>query len=706
MTGNMPLSLLLTLAARSLWAHKVKSLIVGSILFFGTFLVVVGGALLETVQDTMARSITSSMAGHLQIYSSNAQDELALFGSMAMGAPDHGEIDSFKDQVSPLLEVDNIVDIVPMGLAMATVFGESEIDRVLEAMRQAELRGDPASVQAAIPQVRRIASSLLEEVEITRAVVADKEELEHNIANLRRLDSDEWWATEYAADPMGSIAFMEAEVAPLAGDGRMMWLRVIGTEPVQFAQRFDRFYVVDGEAIPPGGRGFMFSKRAYEKMVKNKVAVELDEVWEAVTEKGATIAGDPLLQQRIERNSRQYARVTYGLSATDAAALEAELRAFLPGVDGDLDALVQALLRVDDDNLAERRTFFYDKVAPRIRLYEMPVGSTMALRAYTRSGYVRSINVKVYGTYEFKGLERSDLAGASNLADMVTFRQLYGKMGEQELAELSAIKEEVGVQALSRDDAEAALFGGGDVVVEERATTTADPQAGGPPAATPLIIADASLGNGAALDDRVYTLEEMRDGLAINAAVILEDPDRLEETKAAIQARIDALDLPLQVIDWRQASGIVGQFLYVVQAVLVISLLIIFLVALLIINNSMVMATLDRTAEIGTMRAIGARRWVVIALFMGETVLLGIISGSLGAMAAVGLITWLGHVGIPAFQDVLVLLFAGPRLYPQVNVEQVLFGLVTVTVVGVISTLYPALLAARVQPIVAMRGKE
>ncbi|MCK6506625.1 FtsX-like permease family protein [Myxococcota bacterium] len=697
MIGHMPLSLLLTLAARSLWAHKVKSLIVGSILFFGTFLVVLGGALLDTVQDTMARSITSSMAGHLQLYSSDAEDELALFGSMAMGAPDYGEIDSFQEQAAPLLQVDNVVDIVPMGLSMATVFGEGEIDRVLEVMRQAELRGDGASVQAAIPQVRRIAASLLEEIETTRGVVADKEKLERDVATLRRVDSDAFWATDYALDPMGSLAMLDAEVAPLAGDGRMMWLRVIGTEPVQFAQRFDRFYVVDGEAIPPGRRGFMFSKRTYEKIVKNKVAVELDEIWEAVTEKGATIAGDPLLQQRIARNSRQYARVTFGLSAADAAAIEADLRAFLPGVSGDLDALVQELLLVDDDNLAARRQFFYDKVAPRIRLYDMPVGSTMALRAYTRSGYVRSINVKVYGTYEFKGLEKSDLASASNLADMVTFRQLYGKMGEEELAELSAIQREVGVQAVSRDDAEAALFGGDEGgLVQEADGTTADP----------LAIADDSLGNGAGLDDRVYTVQEMRDGLAINAAVILRDPDRLEESKAAIQARIDALGLPLQVVDWRQASGIVGQFLFVVQAVLVISLLIIFLVALLIINNSMVMATLDRTAEIGTMRAIGARRGVVLALFMGETVLLGVASGALGALAAVGLIAWLHQVGIPAFQDVLVLLFAGPRLYPTVGPQQVVFGLVTVTAVGVVSALYPALLASRVQPIVAMRGKE
>jgi len=94
-----------------------------------------------------------------------------------------------------------------------------------------------------------------------------------------------------------------------------------------------------------------------------------------------------------------------------------------------------------------------------------------------------------------------------------------------------------------------------------------------------------------------------------------------------------------------------------------------------------------------------------VGLFMGETVLLGLIAGVLGALAGGGVVVLLGQVGIPAFHDVLVLLFAGPKLYPSVSVVHVVFGIASVVSVGVVSTLYPALLAARVQPIVAMQGK-
>ena len=66
--------------------------------------------------------------------------------------------------------------------------------------------------------------------------------------------------------------------------------------------------------------------------------------------------------------------------------------------------------------------------------------------------------------------------------------------------------------------------------------------------------------------------------------------------------------LGLQVAGWEEASGLIGQFIVVLRVVLYIAIFIIFLVALVIINNSMVMATLERVTEIGTMRAIGAQQ--------------------------------------------------------------------------------------------------
>jgi ABC-type antimicrobial peptide transport system permease subunit len=149
-----------------------------------------------------------------------------------------------------------------------------------------------------------------------------------------------------------------------------------------------------------------------------------------------------------------------------------------------------------------------------------------------------------------------------------------------------------------------------------------------------------------------------------------------------------------------------GQFVLVMRIVLLVAMTIIFVVALIIINNTMVMATLDRSAEIGTMRAIGAQKRQVVALFLAETLLLGLVAGGLGAGAGAALIHWLGQVGVPAVTQALVLFFAGPRLYPTLGPSDLLFGLGSVVSVSLLSAAYPALLAAKVPPILAMQARE
>ena len=61
----------------------------------------------------------------------------------------------------------------------------------------------------------------------------------------------------------------------------------------------------------------------------------------------------------------------------------------------------------------------------------------------------------------------------------------------------------------------------------------------------------------------------------------------------------------------------------VLNGVLFVAIFIIFFVASVIINNAMTMATVERVAEIGTMRAIGAQRSFVMWIFMIETLALG-----------------------------------------------------------------------------------
>jgi ABC-type antimicrobial peptide transport system permease subunit len=118
----------------------------------------------------------------------------------------------------------------------------------------------------------------------------------------------------------------------------------------------------------------------------------------------------------------------------------------------------------------------------------------------------------------------------------------------------------------------------------------------------------------------------------------------------------------------------------------------------------MVMATMERTREIGTMRAIGASRKFVTRLFMTETLALGLVSGALGAGLGAVIVKVMASVGIPATNEFTAFMFSGEYLRPELKAQHLVLAFVTIVVVGVLSTFYPARLAARIAPAEAMRG--
>ena len=375
--------------------------------------------------------------------------------------------------------------------------------------------------------------------------------------------------------------------------------------------------------------------------------------------------------------------------------LNEKLATLLPEVEGNLDDRVKAFLTVDDTNFDARHKFFYDEIAPMIKLHWFNVGDTITLRAVTKSGYYKSINVKLWGIYNFKGLEKTDLAGAANLIDMISFRELYGLMSDEMKAELETIRQEIDTADVDRENAEAALFGESDSLEADIEDDTFD-----------ALDSNEGVEFSHSAIDTSFTDQDIDNGMAIHAAIILnEGADQLESQKA-IEKTIADNKLGLQVAGWEEASGLIGQFIVVLRVVLYIAIFIIFLVALVIINNSMVMATLERVTEIGTMRAIGAQQNFIMKLFLLEIVILGIFSGLLGSGLGYLTIQWLGQVGIPAPSRQLIFLFSGPKLFPTIAVEHILTGLAVVLTMSLISTLYPARIATRIEPVTAMQTNE
>ena len=429
----------------------------------------------------------------------------------------------------------------------------------------------------------------------------------------------------------------------------------------------------------------------YEKYLKHKVARELDVIQSERNTYNRLIATDAAQGSRTRLLPNQYKRISYELTSAGAQVIKDFLQIYLKQTQNSLDALLKEFLTIDDDNFDERYNIFYEHIAPHIELYSFNIGDTMTLRSLTKAGYFKAIKVKLYGIFKFKGLEDSDLAGAFCLTDLVSFRELYGVMSQSlknELSDLKALLQDVDVDDENLEDA---LFGG-DTTLEQSATGFSD-------ATEPLKIERENL-------PPTYEKTDIDQGLSPHIAIILKDNVDPSESEIALKEFIATSKLELQTSTWQESTGLIGSFVIVLRIVLYVAIFIIFLVALVIINNSMVMNTFERVPEIGTMRAIGAQRIHILALFLLETCILGIFSGVAGMLLGIGSIEILGEVGIQAPTREMTFMFSGPRLYPQLEYSSLIVGFVIVVGASIISTVYPATVAARIEPVIAMQPKE
>lgn len=119
--------------------------------------------------------------------------------------------------------------------------------------------------------------------------------------------------------------------------------------------------------------------------------------------------------------------------------------------------------------------------------------------------------------------------------------------------------------------------------------------------------------------------------------------------------------------------------------------------------NTVLMATFERTREMGTMRAMGARKKDVLSVFLSEGFLLGLFGATLGALLGGALIVFFSHYGIPAFSEAQKYTYGGDRLFPRLKLGDVLLPPFIMLAVSVVAALIPSVSAARTKPAESLR---
>jgi ABC-type lipoprotein release transport system permease subunit len=183
--------------------------------------------------------------------------------------------------------------------------------------------------------------------------------------------------------------------------------------------------------------------------------------------------------------------------------------------------------------------------------------------------------------------------------------------------------------------------------------------------------------------------------------VLLKDRDQTDAVVNALQSS------QYQVKTWRQLNDVLVQTEELSRSYMILIYLIVLAITATVIVNTLIMAVFERTREIGILTAIGMKSRRVMAMFFTESALLAI-GGIIIGLILGGILVWyftnygfyIGNMGLD--ESVMI----GERIYAHLTMNDAITLSLLAFVVTLLAALYPALLAARMEPVVALRGGE
>ena len=181
----------------------------------------------------------------------------------------------------------------------------------------------------------------------------------------------------------------------------------------------------------------------------------------------------------------------------------------------------------------------------------------------------------------------------------------------------------------------------------------------------------------------------------------VEDKNKIEEVADEIKNTLrkdrdeDLGEETFSVETPIQALGAVNTILNIINAIVVGIAMISLIVGGVGIANTMYTSVVERTKEIGVMKAIGAKNKDVLWIFLIESGLLGLVGGIVGALIGLG-----GAIGISNIANNAL----GSELFKVSVSYPLLIGAVSFSfILGILFGVLPALQASKLKPVDALR---
>lgn len=180
--------------------------------------------------------------------------------------------------------------------------------------------------------------------------------------------------------------------------------------------------------------------------------------------------------------------------------------------------------------------------------------------------------------------------------------------------------------------------------------------------------------------------------------VLLNDREQTGAVAAALQSG------RYEIKTWEQMNALLLQTEQMADGYIYIFYLIVLGITATVIVNTLVMAVFERTREIGILSAIGMKSSRIMAMFFAESgvlavggILMGLILGGVMVYFATTRGFYIGNMGVTG-------MMLGERIYAYLTVEDTVTLSIVAFIVSLLAALFPALMAARMEPVEALHG--
>ncbi len=203
------------------------------------------------------------------------------------------------------------------------------------------------------------------------------------------------------------------------------------------------------------------------------------------------------------------------------------------------------------------------------------------------------------------------------------------------------------------------------------------------------------------IGQELYGLGGSVHGLSIRTV----DPDRAAEIREDLKKNLPE---ELSCVTWMDLNKQLFDAIAMERHVMFFLLMFIILVAAFGIMNTLITVTVQKTREIGVLKALGARTWQIVSVFLVQGMVVGVIGVASGLVLGMTLIRWRNEVSQWLASVLGVEIF--PRSVYQFNEipaeivpTDVALICISAFVICSLAALIPAWIASRMDPVKALR---